>query len=190
VAVLVGAILGSAPAAEAVWGRFPMRAPPPAPPDQSWLTDPPERAHSRGKIAVFAFEGDDVYQPLRGAVVRMLRRRGYNVTVTLRRVDSATEYREMSHVANLAVFVKGEVKGEGAKQRALIQLYSGVSGGRMFSMRLSGPTEEMVGELARTFWTRVGPAITRACTSVAKSGPRRLERAPLHIDAGDPTDET
>src|SRR6185369_6437354 len=118
VAVLVGAILGSAPRpAEAIFAVSYYRRPPPprpAPPDQSWLADPPEKpgGAGRAKIAVFVFQGDDVYEPVRAAVVRTLRRRGLNVTATLRPLDSPAQYREMSSTLNVAVYVEGELKGE------------------------------------------------------------------------------
>lgn len=184
VVLLVGVMLGAAPAAEATWGMLPLR-PRRGPPDQSWLADLPEKpgVRSRGKIAVFEVRGDDVYQPVRAAVVRLLRRRGFTVTVTLRPVESAVEYREMSVASNLAVYVGGEMSGEGAKQRAVIHFTSGVTGRRMFSAAFAGPTDKIVDDLNRTLWTRVGPAITRACTSAAR--PRQHEREPLHIDAGD-----
>jgi hypothetical protein len=178
-------ILSSASAAQATWGALPYHPPPRKPPDQSWLADLPERP-GRGKVAVFEFKGDDVYQPVRAAVVRLLRRRGFNVTVTLRPPDSAIEYREMSQHSNLAVYVAGEMKGEGVRQSALISLYSGVSGHRIASARYSGPTEKIVGEVGSKLWTRFGPTIARARQSVAK--PRRLEREPLRIDAGDQPD--
>lgn len=184
VAVLL-VVTSAAPVAEAVWGRFPLRAPPPRPPDQSWLVDPPEKP-SRGKVAVFVFRGDDVYQPVRAAVVRVLRRRGLNVTVTLKPADSAVEYREMSTALSLAVYVEGEMKGEGARQSAVVRLVSGLSGRRISSMRFSGPTPEIVDAIGRTFWTRMGPTVQRACTSVSR--PRRQEREPLHIEAGSPED--
>src|SRR5258708_1183944 len=109
VAALVGGLLGWGPGAKATWGILYLPSPK-LPPDQSWLKDVPERpgAHARGKVAVFAFNGDDVYQPVRAAVVRVLRRRGLYVTTTLRPVDSAAEYREMSVTVNLAVYVAGE----------------------------------------------------------------------------------
>ena len=178
-------VSGSSSVARATWGMLPMRAPPRTPPDQTWLKDPPERrgVHTRGKIAVFEFKGDDVYQPVREAVVRLLRRRGFTVTVTLRPADSAAEYRDVSHQLNMAVYVEGDMKGEGKGQRAHLRLYSGLSGHRMASLGFSGATDKIVEDLGRTFWTRVGPAITRACTAVSK--PRRLEHEPLHIDASD-----
>jgi hypothetical protein len=189
VALLVLVLVsGSSSAARATWGALAMRPPPRTPPEQTWLKDLPERpgAHTRGKVAVFEIKGDDVYQPVREAVVRLLRRRGFTVTVTLHPADSATEYRDMSHELSMAVYVEGDMKGEGQRQRAQLRLYSGLSGHRMASLSFSGPTDKIVGDLGRTFWTRVGPAITRACTAVSK--PRRLEHEPLRIDAGDPVD--
>jgi hypothetical protein len=188
VALVVCVMLCSARAAHAVWGTLPMRIPARLPPERTWLRDLPERsgARTRGKVAVFEFKGDDVYQPIRETVVRMLRRRGFTVTVTLRPADTAVEYREMSHATNMAVYVEGEMKGEGERQRAQIHLYSGLSGHRMASLGSTGPTDKIVYDLERTFWTRLGPAITRACTAVTK--PRRQEREPLKIDAGDPID--
>lgn len=90
-------------------------------PDQSWLQDVPER-RGRGKVAVFALQGGDVYQPVREAVVKLLRRRGLNVTASLRPVDSASQYRELSQTLNLAVYIDGEVTGEGDHQTAVIRL--------------------------------------------------------------------
>jgi hypothetical protein len=149
------------------------------------LKDLPERA-SRGKVAVFEVKGDDVYQPVREAVVRVLRRRGLNVIVTLRPVEGATEHRETSQALNLALFVSGEMTGEGARQKAVLQLTSGMTGHRMASARFAGATDAIVGEISRTLWTRVGPTITRACKSASK--PRAREREPLRIDASDPLD--
>lgn len=191
-AVLVAAILGSAPAAEATWGMYPWprseaRA---VPPDQSWLMDVPERpgARSKAKVAVFVFQGDDVYQPMRAAVVRVLRRKRLDVTTTLRPLDSAAQYREQSYALSLAVYIEGEVTGEGARQTALLRLTSGVTGRRVASARFRGPTQDIVGAVEKTLWTRVGPAILRACSSASR--PRRPVREPLRIDAGTPLETT
>jgi hypothetical protein len=184
VVALAGALL-AAPAAEATWGMLPMRPPKRVPPDQSWLVDPPEKP-GRGKIAVFEFKGDDVYQPVRAAVVRVLRRRGFNVTVALRQPDTAIEYREMSQVSNLVVYVAGDVKGEGKSQHAQVSLFSGLSGHRISYATFAGPTEKICADIAGKLWTRFGPTIARVREGVAK--PRRQEREPLRIDAGDPVD--
>ena len=183
---LLTALSGLTPAAHAAWVMLSYRIPPRKPPEQTWLKDLPEGARARGKLAVFEVTGDDVYQPVRESIVGILRRHGYNVTVTLRPAGSAAEYRDMSRLTNMAVYIGGEMTGEGARQHAVIHLLSGVSGGRMTSLRFSGTTDEIVADVGRTFWHRVGPTITRTCTAVAK--PRRLEHEPLRIDASDPVD--
>lgn len=184
-AVLVVVSLGVSWNARAMWGALALRPPPRTPPEQTWLKDLPERAGARprGKIAVFEIRGDDVYQPVREAVVRLLRRRGFTVTVTLRPVESAVEYRDMSQQTNMAVYIDGEMKGEGARQSATLHLYSGLSGRRMATLGFSGPTDKIVDDVERRFWKSVGPAITRVCAAVSK--PRRQEHEPLRIDASD-----
>lgn len=175
--------LGWSSVAGATWGMLAMRPPKPAPRDDSWLKDSPEGTRARGKVAVFVFKGDDVYEPVRESVVRLLRRRGLAVTVSLKPVQSAVELREMSQASKLAAYVSGEMVGEGARQRATIHLYSGLSGHRVASASFTGPTDEIVADVQRKLWTRVGPPILRACTAAAR--PRRQEREPMRIDASD-----
>ena len=190
VGLIFALVSASAPApAEAAWG-LPYLLPPPVVkhtgPDQTWMQDVPERAgaHTKGKVAVFVFKGDDIYEPVRAAVVRALRAKGLNVTAMLKPVDSAVQYREMSYALNLGVFVEGELIGEGARQSAHIHLRSGLTGQRIASASFSGPTPKIVGDLGRGLWPRVGGTIMRACSSASR--PRRREREPLHIEAGTP----
>jgi hypothetical protein len=190
VIALAAASLGAmAGPAEAAWG-VPCLLPQvhSAPPDQSWLRDDPEKtgAGTRGKVAVFVFTGDDVFEPVRAAVVQTLRKQRLNVTATLRPADSSAQYRAMSCSSNLAVFIDGEVSGEGARQTALIRLRSGVTGQYFASAKFSGSTQVIVGAIGTALWRRVGPAIMRTCTSAAK--PRRSESAPMYIEAGSPLD--
>ena len=175
--------------AEAAWG-VPCLLPQvhAAPPDQSWLKDPPEKpgAVVQGKVAVFAFKGDDVFEPMRAAVVRTLRKQRLSVTAVLRPADGPAQYREMSYSSNLAVFIDGELSGEGAHQTVLIRLRSGVTGQYFTSAKFSGSTQAIVGAIGVALWGRVGSAITRTCISAAK--PRRRESAPMYIEAGSPLD--
>jgi hypothetical protein len=188
----LAAIVVSAPRrAHALWGPlFPPRPPVvrSGPPDQSWLLDVPEKpgARSRGKVAVFVFKGDDVYEPMRAQVVKILRRKGLNVTANLRPMDTAAQFKEVSATLNMAAFIEGDVKGDGPHQSARIRLRSGMSGQPIASATFSGPTPKIVGEIGKRFWTRVGPAMMRACAGSAH--PRRLEREPLRIDAGESGD--
>ena len=66
VTALAGVVLAaSAEPARAAWGvPCPLPQLRSAPPDQSWLKDLPEKrgVRSRGKVAVFVFKGDDIYE--------------------------------------------------------------------------------------------------------------------------------
>lgn len=135
---------------------------------------------------MFTIKGDDVFEPVRAAVVRTLRKQRLNVTAALRPADTPAQYREMSYSSNLAVFIDGELIGQGAHQTVLIRLRSGVTGQYFASAKFSGSTQAIVSAIGAALWGRVGPAITRTCTSAAK--PRRRESAPMYIEAGSPLD--
>lgn len=189
VILMVASTIAMATPAEAAWGvPCPLPRVHAAPPDQSWLKDPPEKpgAATRGKVAVFTIKGDDVFEPVRAAVVRTLRKQRLNVTAALRPADTPAQYREMSYSSNLAVFIDGELIGQGAHQTVLIRLRSGVTGQYFASAKFSGSTQAIVSAIGAALWGRVGPAITRTCTSAAK--PRRRESAPMYIEAGSPLD--
>jgi hypothetical protein len=190
--LLAGAILWTALAAisrpaQAAWVVPFLKPAPiakPVLPDQSWMDDVPEKpgVHAKGKVAVFAFKGDDVYEPVRAAVVKMLRAKGLNVTASLRPVDSAAQFREMSYTLNLGAFVEGEITGEGPHQTAVIHLRSGMSGKRIASTKLQGPTPQIVGTVGHKVWPALGGAMMHSCSSAAR--PRQREREPLRIEAG------
>jgi len=196
--VLIGALVlialgASSRPAQAAWVVPFLKPAPiakPALPDQSWMDDVPDKpgAHAKGKVAVFAFKGDDVYEPVRAAVVKLLRSKGLNVTANLRPVDSAAQFREMSYTLNLGAFVEGEVIGDGAHQTAVIHLRSGMSGKRIASTKLTGPTPQLVGTVGHKVWPALGGAMMRSCSSAAH--PRQRERAPLRIEAGEPLDDS
>jgi hypothetical protein len=190
VLIALGATSGPAHAAWVVPFLKPAPIVRPAPPDVSWMDDVPEKAgpHAKGKIAVFAFKGDDVNEPVRAAVVKLLRSKGLNVTASLRPVDSAAQFREMSYTLNLGAFVEGEITGDGPHQTAVIHLRSGLSGKRIASTKLTGATPQMVGTVGHKVWPALGGAMMRSCSSAAH--PRQRERAPLRIEAGEPLDDS
>ena len=174
--------------AGAAWGPPYQQRSLAAPPSQDWLKDAPERpGAAKHKVAVFVIQGDDVYQPVRAAVVRALRRQGLTVTATLQPVDSPAQYREMSSTLKVGAYVEGDVTGEGARQSVHIRVRSGVTGQHVAAASFSGPTPKIAGVITRTLWTRVGRATMRACSSAAHS--HRREREPLRIEAGTPLDD-
>jgi len=187
--VAVISIATTSGAAQAAWWPLPYaRRAAPMPPDQTWLNDvPPRSGASKPKVAVFVIQGDDVYQPVRAAVVQSLRRKGLDVTATLRPVDSPAQYREMSSTLKVAAYVDGEVTGEGAHHNAHIRVRSGVTGQSVAVANFSGPTPKIVGGITRSLWNKVGSATMRACSGTAHS--HRREREPLRIEAGTPLDD-
>jgi len=189
--LLAGVVAAAASSpAHAAWWPFSYVAPPPArlPPDQSWLNDVPARSGAaKPKVAVFVLQGDDVYQPVRAAVVQALRRKGLDVTATLRPVDSPAQFREMSSTLKVAAYVDGEVTGEGARHSARIRIRSGATGQNVAVANFSGSTPKIVGAINRGLWNKVGPATMRACSATAHS--HRREREPLRIEAGTALDD-
>jgi hypothetical protein len=187
IALALASLGALAAPAEAAWGvPSPLPKVHAAPPDQTWLKDVPEKSQARGKVAVFVFKGDDFFEPLRAAVVRTLRKQQLNVTAALRPADSPAQYREMSYASKLAVFIDGEVSGQGARQTVTIRLRSGVTGQYFASAKFSGSTPALVGSIGGSLWARVGSAIIHACSSATK--PRRRESEPTYIEAGSPLD--
>lgn len=177
-------------AAQALWGPafIPRQGVRLRPPDQSWLQDAPAKSggSAKGKVAVFPFEGDDVYEPMRAEAVRLLRQKGLTVMASLRPVDSTAQLREMSATLGLGAILEGDVRGEGAHQTAHVRVRSGVSGQTIATATFTGSTVQIAAAIKRGLWSRVGSSIRHSCAGSGR--PRRLDKEPLRIDAGEPMD--
>jgi hypothetical protein len=187
-AAVVVSLLAASPA-RAAWGVLcPTPQARSAPPDQSWMKDVPEKpaAKSRGKVAVFAFQGDDVFEQSRGAVVRALRKQGVTVFATLRPSDTPSQYRAVSYSSGIALFIDGEVSATGSERAVQLRLRSGVTGQYISGTKFTSTPAALVGTIERSLWTKVGPATVRACASAAK--PRKRGFTPMYIEAGSPLD--
>jgi hypothetical protein len=152
------------------------------------MKDVPERpgAKSRGKVAVFEFKDDDVFEQTRGAVVRALRKQGLTVFATLRPSDTPSQYRAVSYASGIALFIDGEVSATGSTRTVQLRLRSGVSGQYISGTKLRSASATLVGTIERSLWTKVGPATVRACASAAK--PRKRGFTPMYIEASSPLD--
>jgi hypothetical protein len=114
----------------------------------------------------------------------VLRSNGFSVMTSLRPVDSAEQFRDLAATLHLAAYVDGEVQDEGGACSATIWVRSGTTGMRVASTTFSGERRKLSADVGKTLWTRVGPALTRARTDASK--PRKLDHAPMRIDAGTP----
>ena len=137
----------------------------------------------QGKLAVFPFAGEGG-QRVQQQVVSSLRAKGLKVITNIRPVDSAEQYREMAVTLDLVAYVDGEYAGDGDRASATVYLRSAVTGLRAASATFAGARRTLPGEVGKAFWDRMGDDLARLCVDAAK--PRKLERAPLRIEAGTP----
>lgn len=144
----------------------------------------------RGKVVVFPFRGDDLGPAsVHAQVVRALRLKGLTVITTVRPVDSAEQFREMAVTLDLAAYVHGEINDDGDHPRATVHIRSGVTGLRVASAKFVADRGKLPSEVGKGFWTEVGPAFSRVCADAATK-PRKLERAPMRIEAGTPIESS
>ena len=137
----------------------------------------------QGKLAVFPFAGEGG-QRVQQQVVSSLRAKGLKVITNIRPVDSAEQYREMAVTLDLVAYVDGEYASDGDQASATVYLRSAVTGLRAASATFIGARRTLSTEVSKGFWDRMGIDLARLCVDAAK--PRKLERAPLRIEAGTP----
>jgi hypothetical protein len=138
----------------------------------------------KGKIAVFAFDGDELTN-VRKHVVKALTNRGLRVDTTLRPAKTPDEFRDMGAMLDLAAYVHGEIKDLPAdKAEATIVVRSGVTGRTIASTTITGYRGGIRFDVEEKLWDRVGKALLRVCKEAKK--PRRLRSEPMHIEAGTP----
>jgi hypothetical protein len=136
-----------------------------------------------GKIVVFPIKDDDDHA-IAAQIERLLRTKGLEVVTGVRRVDTAEQYREMAGALGLVAYVDGNLKEGESSSRVTLQVRSGYSGQRVALTTFKETKLHLRAEIEDKLWTKVGPAIARACTDAAK--PRKQGRGPLLIEAGTP----
>ncbi len=136
-----------------------------------------------GKVAMFTFTGDDA-EAIRRQVTHLLKSKGMKVMTSLRPVDSAEQYREMSVALNLVAYVDGEVTIDGNDGSATIYVRNGATGMRTASATVAAERHQLAASLGKELWERLGPALGQACADAAK--PRKAGREPMRINAGTP----
>ena len=134
---------------------------------------------------MFGFTGEGAAR-VQQVVVSTLRTRGLQVTTSLRRVDSAEQYREMAATLQLAAYIDGSVGSAGSRGQATVQVRSGVTGRRIASVRFSGDRGALADDVGSGLWPRTGSQLARLCAEAAK--PRKGARRVMRIDAGTPVE--
>ena len=139
--------------------------------------------NQEGKIVVFSFRDDDD-NSFSAQVERLLKGHGLDIVTGVRRVDTAENYREIANTMGIVAFVDGNIKERGDIARVTIEVRSGYSGRKVVATTFKETKLHLRAEIEDKLWTKVGPAMAKACADVDK--PRLRNRGPLMIEAGSP----
>jgi hypothetical protein len=139
--------------------------------------------NQQGKVVLFAFRNDDE-AAVSTQIGHLLEARGLEVVTDVRPVDTAEQYRDVAGQLELAAYVDGSVKGSEAKTTATVRLRNGFTGRIVAHAAFTESRDNLPRELSDKLWTKLGPAMARACTDAGK--PRKASRTMLHINAGTP----
>jgi hypothetical protein len=141
--------------------------------------------NQEGKVVLLPFTDDDD-RSIAALVERLLQARGLEVVTNVRGVDTAEQFRELAGPLGITAFVDGTVRErEGDKNvRVTVQVRSGYTGRRVALATFKETKLHLRPEMEDKLWTRVGPAMARACVDASK--PRKRGRGPQVIEAGTP----
>ena len=136
-----------------------------------------------GKIVVFPFRDDDD-NSFSAQVERLLKGHGLDIVTGVRRVDTAENHREIANTMGIVAFVDGNVREKGDIARVTVEVRSGYTGRKIAATTFKETKLHLRAEIEDKLWTKVGPAMARACADVDK--PRLRTRGPQVIEAGTP----
>ncbi len=136
-----------------------------------------------GKVVLLPFADDDD-RSIAALVERLLQARGLEVVTNVRGVDTAEQFRELAGLLGTTAFVDGTVRESGKNVRVTVQVRSGYTGRRVALATFKETKLHLRTEIEDKLWTRVGPAMARACVDATK--PRKRGRGPMVIEAGTP----
>ena len=139
--------------------------------------------NQEGKIAVFPVLYDDE-EGFFAQIVRILKDHGLDVATDVKRVDTSEQFRELSTALGFAGYIDAEYAERAAKSRVTIQVRSGWTGRKLAVVTFKETKLHLRSEVEDNLWTRIGPAIARACADASK--PRKRDRDPMMIEAGSP----
>ena len=86
--------------------------------------------------------------------------------------------------ARIAAYVDGEYNEGPTKSRLTIVVRNGYTGKKVAVTTFKETKLHLRAEVEDNLWTKIGPAIARACADASK--PRKRDRDPMMIEAGTP----
>jgi hypothetical protein len=140
-------------------------------------------SNPEGKVAVFPIRYDDE-NAFTAQIHRLLRARGLDIATDVHRVDTAEQFRELSTALGFAAYVDGEYNDSPTRSRLTIVVRNGYTGKKVAVTTFKETKLHLRAEVEDNLWTKIGPAIARACADASK--PRKRDRDPMMIEAGTP----
>ena len=140
-------------------------------------------SNPEGKVAVFPVRYDDE-NAFTAQIHRLLRARGLDIATDVHRVDTAEQFRELSTALGFAAYVDGEYNDGPTRSRLTIVVRNGYTGKKVAVTTFKETKLHLRAEVEDNLWTKIGPAIARACADASK--PRKRDRDPMMIEAGTP----
>jgi len=140
-------------------------------------------SNPEGKVAVFPIRYDDE-NAFTAQIHRLLRARGLDIATDVHRVDTAEQFSELSTALGFAAYVDGEYNDSPTRSRLTIVVRNGYTGKKVAVTTFKETKLHLRAEVEDNLWTKIGPAIARACADASK--PRKRDRDPMMIEAGTP----
>jgi len=140
----------------------------------------PTGALAAPRVAVQPFGGPET-EAYRRQVAKIVGRHGFKVLTSLASVSGTSQYPGLAKEKRISAFVVADADSRGKRLVLSFLIWQGYDGSVIGRWEVSAPKQKMSGKLAKEFWKRLGPAISRA---VAPPSDKLPPAPPMRINAG------
>jgi hypothetical protein len=146
----------------------------------------PVAAVAAPRVAVQPFGGPET-EPYRAQVAKIVGRHGFKVVTSLPRVSGTGQYPGLAKEKSLSAFIVADADERGERIILSFLVWQGLDGSVIGRWEVSGAKKQLSPRIAREFWRRLGPAISKARAPLSD----QLSPAPpMRINAGPPMQAT
>jgi hypothetical protein len=133
------------------------------------------------RVAIQPFNGPDPEsRAVRQQVARIVARHGFRVLTSIPPVSGTGQYPQIARDRGLQAFVVADVTTRGNRLAVTFLIWQGVDGSVVGRWETAAGKPKLARILAKEFWKRLGPAITR---SLAPPSTRLAPAPTMYIDA-------
>jgi hypothetical protein len=127
---------------------------------------------------------------VRDQVARIMRSKGFRVNMNMPQASGTGQYMTWAREHALTAFVVTELEvwGKGKYQKATFLVWNGIDGAVVGRWSVAAPTKKMWKAIAKSFWKRLGPALSQAQAPpgeepVGPAPPMRIDASSAYDDA-------